>query len=38
MKIVNCFYRPVLNHLEKDKTAYSETIFHLKKSNYDRVN
>ena len=31
MKIVNRFNRPVLNRSEKDKTAYSETIFHLKK-------
>jgi hypothetical protein len=30
MKIVNQFRRPVLNRTEKDKTAYSETIFHLK--------
>ncbi|MDR1478912.1 MAG: hypothetical protein LBJ00_08215 [Planctomycetaceae bacterium] len=30
MKIVNLFRRPVLNRSEKDKTAYSETIFHLK--------
>jgi hypothetical protein len=30
MKIVNQFIRPVLNRTEKDKTAYSETIFHLK--------
>jgi len=33
MKIVNQFRRPVLNRTEKDKTAYSETIFHLKKNN-----
>ncbi|MDR2385240.1 MAG: site-specific DNA-methyltransferase [Tannerella sp.] len=31
MKIVNRFKRPVLNRTEKDKTAYSETIFHLKR-------
>jgi hypothetical protein len=31
MTIVNQFKRPVLNRTEKDKTAYSETIFHLKK-------
>ena len=31
MKIVNQFRRPVLNRTEKDKTAYSETIFHLKR-------
>ena len=30
MKIVNQFKRPVLNRTEKDKGAYSETIFHLK--------
>jgi hypothetical protein len=30
MKIVNQFKRPVLNRTEKDKTAYSETIFHLR--------
>jgi len=30
MKIVNQFKRPVLNRTEKDKAAYSETIFHLK--------
>lgn len=32
MRIVNQFKRPVLNRTEKDKTAYSETIFHLKDS------
>jgi hypothetical protein len=32
MKIVNQFRRPVLNRTEKDKAAYSETIFHLKSS------
>ena len=31
MQIINQFHRPVLNRTEKDKTAYSETIFHLKK-------
>ncbi|MDR0971048.1 MAG: site-specific DNA-methyltransferase [Bacteroidales bacterium] len=31
MKIVNQFKRPVLNRTEKDKGAYSESIFHLKK-------
>lgn len=31
MKIVNQFRRPVLNRTEKDKTAYSESIFHLKR-------
>ncbi|MDR2904638.1 MAG: site-specific DNA-methyltransferase [Helicobacteraceae bacterium] len=30
MEIANRFNRPVLNRSEKDKTAYSETIFHLK--------
>lgn len=30
MTIVNQFKRPVLNRTEKDKAAYSETIFHLK--------
>ncbi|MEW6507568.1 MAG: DNA methyltransferase [Bacteroidota bacterium] len=30
MKIVQQFKRPVLNRTEKDKGAYSETIFHLK--------
>jgi DNA modification methylase len=30
MTIINTFHRPVLNRTEKDKTAYSETIFHLK--------
>jgi DNA modification methylase len=30
MAIVQQFHRPVLNRTEKDKTAYSETIFHLK--------
>ncbi len=30
MKIVNQFKRPVLNRVEKDRTAYSEIIFHLK--------
>ena len=30
MKIVKRFRRPVLNRTEKDQTAYSETIFHLK--------
>lgn len=31
MNIVNQFKRPVLNRTEKDKGAYSEIIFHLKK-------
>ena len=30
MKIVNRYKRPVLNRTERDKGAYSETIFHLK--------
>ncbi len=30
MTIINQFKRPVLNRTEKDKGAYSETIFHLK--------
>lgn len=32
MQIVNQFKRPVLNRTEKDKGAYSEIIFHLKKN------
>ncbi|MDR1721252.1 MAG: site-specific DNA-methyltransferase [Endomicrobium sp.] len=32
MKIVNAFKRPVLNRTEKDKGAYSETIFHLREN------
>ncbi len=31
MQIVNQFKRPVLNRTEKDKGAYSEIIFHLKR-------
>lgn len=31
MQIVNQFKRPVLNRTERDKRAYSEIIFHLKK-------
>jgi DNA modification methylase len=31
MTIVEKFQRPVLNRTEKDKAAYSETIFHLKR-------
>ncbi|MBP7553413.1 MAG: site-specific DNA-methyltransferase [Spirochaetes bacterium] len=31
MKIINQYKRPVLNRTEKDKTAYSEIIFHLKR-------
>jgi DNA modification methylase len=34
MSIVNQFHRPVLNRTEKDKGAYSETIFHLKEKNH----
>jgi DNA modification methylase len=30
MTIVQQFHRPVLNRTERDKAAYSETIFHLK--------
>ncbi len=30
MKIVNQYKRPVLNRVEKDRTAYAEIIFHLK--------
>jgi hypothetical protein len=30
MAIVQQFHRPVLNRTERDKAAYSETIFHLK--------
>jgi 2-polyprenyl-3-methyl-5-hydroxy-6-metoxy-1,4-benzoquinol methylase len=30
MKIVNQYKRPVLNRTEKNKTAYSEIIFHMK--------
>jgi len=30
LKIVNTYKRPVLNRTEKDKSAYSEMIFHLK--------
>jgi len=30
MKIVNKFKRPVLNRVEKDRSAYAEIIFHLK--------
>jgi len=31
MKIINQFKRPVLNRTERDKSPYSEIIFHLKK-------
>ena len=30
MQIVNIFKRPVLNRTEKDKTPYSEFIFHIR--------
>lgn len=30
MKIVNQYKRPVLNRVEKDRSAYSETIFHIR--------
>jgi hypothetical protein len=30
MKIVNEFKRPVLNRVEKDRSPYAESIFHLK--------
>ena len=30
MRIVNQFKRPVLNRVEKDRSAYAEIIFHLK--------
>lgn len=30
MKIINRFKRPVLNRVEKNRSAYSEVIFHLK--------
>ncbi len=32
MKIVNQFKRPVLNRVEKNRTAFSEIIFHLKEN------
>lgn len=34
MRIVNQYKRPVLNRTEKDKSAYSETIFHLKSNGF----
>jgi len=34
MKIVNQFKRPVLNRVEKDRSAYAEIIFHLKENPY----
>jgi len=30
MRIVNTYKRPVLNRVEKDRSAYAEFIFHLK--------
>ena len=30
MEIINQFKRPVLSRVEKDKSAYSEIIFHMK--------
>lgn len=33
MKIINMYKRPVLNRTERDKSPYSETIFHLKNKN-----
>jgi len=30
MKIVNEYKRPVLNRVEKDRSAYAEIIFHMK--------
>ena len=32
MKIINQYKRPVLNRVEKDRTAYAEIIFHLKET------
>jgi len=32
MKIVNRYKRPVLNRVEKDRSAYAEIIFHLKEN------
>ncbi|MDD4516264.1 MAG: site-specific DNA-methyltransferase, partial [Massilibacteroides sp.] len=32
MKIVNQYKRPVLNRVEKDRGAYAEIIFHLRKN------
>jgi len=34
MQIVNQYKRPVLNRTEKDKSAYSEIIFHLKEKKW----
>jgi len=33
MKIINQYKRPVLNRVEKDRSAYAEIIFHLKDGN-----
>jgi len=30
MRIIKRYKRPVLNRTERDKGAYSETIFHMK--------
>lgn len=41
MNIVNQFKRPVLNRVEKDRSAYAESIFHLKEKcngTYKRTN
>lgn len=35
LKIVNQFKRPVLNRTERDKRAYSEIIFHMKRGSTD---
>ena len=35
MTIVNQFKRPVLNRVEKDRSAYAEIIFHLKEKRND---
>ena len=37
MKIVNRYKRPVLNRTEKDKSAYAEIIFHLKKERSEYI-
>jgi hypothetical protein len=37
MQIVNQFKRPVLNRTEKDKAAYSETVFHLKEKEHIKL-
>ena len=33
MKIINTYKRPVLNRTEKNKSPYSEIIFHIKEKN-----